>query len=132
MIRTMLNGKIHRARVTGADVSYIGSISIDRRLMDAAGILPHERVQVVDVENGARLETYAVPDEAGSGTIQLNGAAAHRVQVGDRVIIMSYVQIEDSEARHWLPRVVLVDDANRIVTTSEGVEGGVYAAPVES
>jgi aspartate 1-decarboxylase len=128
----MLNGKIHRARVTGADVSYIGSISIDRRLMDAAGILPHERVQVVDVENGARLETYAVPDEAGSGTIQLNGAAAHRVQVGDRVIIMSYVQIEDSEARHWLPRVVLVDDANRIVTTSEGVEGGVYAAPVES
>jgi len=130
MIRTLLSGKIHRARVTAADVNYVGSISVDAALLEAAGILPHERVQVVDVENGARLETYAIPGTAGSGTVQLNGAAAHLVNVGDHVIIMAYGQFDDSEARAWQPAVVLVDDANRIVETRRGVEGGVYEAMV--
>lgn len=114
MQRTLLSGKIHRARVTGADVDYVGSISIDAALMEAAGILPHERVQVVDVDNGARLETYAIPAPAGSGTVQLNGAAAHLVEPGHRVIIMAYAIFEDLEALAWQPAVVLVDEANRI------------------
>jgi aspartate 1-decarboxylase len=114
MLRTMLNGKIHRATVTGADLHYIGSITIDRRLMDAANILPFERVQVVNVNNGNRLETYAIEGEAGSGTIQLNGAAAHLVGVGDLVIIMSYVQVEDPIPVDWQPRVVFVDERNNI------------------
>ena len=126
MLRTMLGGKIHRARVTGADVHYVGSISVDQSLLDAAGILPHEQVHVVDVDNGARLVTYAIPAPAGSGTIQLNGAAAHLVAIGDRVIIMSYVLMSDVEARAWQPRVVLVDADNRIVDTRRGVEAGVY------
>ncbi len=129
MLRTLLTGKIHRARVTGADVHYIGSISVDAALLDAAGILPHERVQVVDVDNGARLETYAIPAPAGSGTIQLNGAAAHLVVVGHRVIIMAYGQLDDAEARAWQPAVVLVDDDNRITELRRGVEGGVYGTP---
>ena len=128
MYRTLLNGKIHRARVTSADVNYVGSITLDSALMAAAGILPHERVQVVDVGNGARLETYVIADRAGSGTVQLNGAAAHLVGVGDHVIVMSYVQVEDAEAAAWQPRVVLVDDANRIVDVKIGVEAGIYAS----
>jgi aspartate 1-decarboxylase len=126
MLRTLLTGKIHRARVTGADVNYIGSITVDAALLDAAGILPHERVQVVDVDNGARLETYAIPDLPGSGTIQLNGAAARLVSVGHRVIIMAYGQFEEAEARAWQPAVVLVDDDNRIEELRRGVEGGVF------
>lgn len=126
MIRTLLIGKIHRARVTAADVHYVGSISIDAALMEAAGILPHERVQVVDVDNGARLETYAIPDAPGSGTVQLNGAAARCVDVGDRVIVMAYGQFEDAEARAWEPHVVLVDEHNRIADVRRGVEGGVF------
>ncbi len=108
----MLGGKIHRATVTAADLHYIGSITIDEALLEAAGILPFERVQVVDVNNGARLETYTIAGERGGGTIQLNGAAAHLVNVGDLVIIMSYVQVEDSQA--WNPTVVLVDERNHI------------------
>jgi aspartate 1-decarboxylase len=126
MLRKLLTSKIHRARITGADVHYIGSISIDEQLMEAAGILPHERVQVVDVDNGARLETYAIPAPPGSGTIQLNGAAAHLVEIGHLVIIMAYGQFEDAEARSWQPRVVHVDGANRILDERRGVEGGVY------
>lgn len=126
MLRNLLTGKIHRARITGADVHYIGSISIDESLMEAAGILPHERVQVVDVDNGARLETYAIPAPAGSGTIQLNGAAAHLVNIDDLVIIMAYGQFEDAEAREWQPKVVHVDQNNRVVDLSRGVVGGVY------
>jgi aspartate 1-decarboxylase len=126
MQRTLLTGKIHRARITGADVHYIGSISIDETLMEAAGILPHERVQVVDVDNGSRLETYAIPAPAGSGTIQLNGAAAHLVNIDDLVIIMAYGQFEDAEAREWQPHVVHVDQLNRVVDLSRGVVGGVY------
>jgi len=124
VMRTMLGGKIHRAHVTAADVHYVGSITVDAALMAAAGMLPHERVQVVDVDNGARLETYAIPDAPGSGTIQLNGAAAHLVAVGHRVIIMSYVQLEDAEARCWKPKVVLVDRENRVEDVREGVPAG--------
>jgi len=124
--RTLLGGKIHRATVTGADLNYVGSITIDRALIDAAGILPHERVQVVDIDNGARLETYVIPDEPGSGTIQLNGAAAHLVHEGDKIIIMSYVQLGDAEARVWKPRVVLVDEGNHIVEVRWGVSAGEY------
>ncbi len=95
VIRTMLNGKIHRATVTAADLHYIGSTTIDSVLLEAADIRPYEKVHVVDINNGARLETYAIPGEPGSGTIQMNGAAARLVAVGDLVIIMSYVQIEE-------------------------------------
>ena len=115
MLRTMLNGKIHRAVVTAADLHYIGSITIDALLLRAAGILPFERVQVADIDNGNRLETYAISGEAGSGVIQLNGAAAHLVKPGDRVIIMSYVQVPAELAPEWQPRLVIVDGANRIV-----------------
>ena len=113
MLRTMLGGKIHRAVVTGADLHYIGSITIDEILLEAAGILPFERVQVVDINNGNRLETYTIAGERGSGIVQLNGAAAHLVSVGDLVIVMSYVQVED--ATEWHPPVVLVDERNRLV-----------------
>lgn len=128
MLRTLLTGKIHRATVTGADLHYIGSISVDAALLEAAGILAHEQVQVVDITNGSRLETYAIPAPAGSGTIQLNGAAAHLVDVGDLVIVMAYAQFEDAEARAWRPRVVHVDRRNRVVDVAEGVVGGVYEA----
>lgn len=112
IIRTMLGGKIHRATVTAADLHYIGSITIDENLLEAAGMLPFERVQVVDVTNGARLETYTIAGERGSGIIQLNGAAAHLVHVGDVVIIMSYVQVANPE--DWQPSVVILDESNRI------------------
>jgi aspartate 1-decarboxylase len=114
MLRTLLNGKIHRASVTSADLHYIGSITLDPILMEAANILPFERVQVVDITNGNRLETYAIEGERGGGVVQLNGAAAHLVQVGDLVIVMSYVQVEDPVPREWQPRVVLVDEHNHI------------------
>ncbi len=114
MLRTVLNGKIHRATVTGADLNYVGSITVDSQLLEAANILPYERVQVVDLNNGSRLETYAIPGDAGSGIIQLNGAAAHLVTIGDLVIVMSYVQVEDPVPQDWKPRVVLVDGQNRI------------------
>lgn len=112
--RTMVRAKIHRATVTAADLHYIGSITIDSNLLEAADILPFERVQVVDVNNGNRLETYAIAGEAGSGTIQLNGAAAHLVSVGDLVIIMSYAQVEEPVPSGWQPTVVLVDERNAI------------------
>ena len=114
MLRTMLNGKIHRATVTGADLHYVGSITIDSLLLEAANIFPFERVQVVDITNGNRLETYTIAGEAGTGVVQSNGAAAHLVNVGDLVIIMSYVEVEDSKAAEWHPVVVLVDEQNQI------------------
>jgi aspartate 1-decarboxylase len=114
MLRTMLGGKIHRATVTGADLHYVGSITIDTLLLKSANILPFEKVQVVDVNNGNRLETYTIPGTEGSGIIQLNGAAAHLVSLGDLVIIMSYVQVEDPPPPEWQPRVVLVDQNNQI------------------
>ena len=114
MLRQMLLGKIHRAVVTGADVNYVGSITVDPVLLDAAGILPYERVQVVDVENGARLETYTIPGTPGKGEIQLNGAAARLVAVGDHVIIMAYVMMSDEEAAAHRPKVVLMGEGNTV------------------
>jgi aspartate 1-decarboxylase len=106
----MLKSKIHRATVTGADVDYVGSISLDPRLMKLADILAHEQVQVLDVDNGARLETYAIPGRPGEVT--MNGAAAHLVGVGDRVIVLTYAEVDDGELDAWTPLVVQVDDAN--------------------
>jgi aspartate 1-decarboxylase len=114
MLRQMLLGKIHRAVVTGADVNYVGSITVDPVLLDASGILPYERVQVVDVENGARLETYTIPGTPGKGEIQLNGAAARLVAVGDHVIIMAYATMTDEEAAAHRPKVVLVGEGNTV------------------
>ena len=114
MVLDMLKGKIHRATVTQAEVDYIGSITIDQDLMDAAGILEYEKVQVADVERGTRLETYVISGEPGSGVICLNGAAAHLVTPGDKVIIMCYAQMTPEEARESKPRVVFVDEDNKI------------------
>lgn len=115
MFRTMLKSKIHRARVTEADINYVGSITIDADLMKAADIFPHEKVHVVDVDNGARLETYAIEGEAGSGVIGMNGAAARLVHAGDTIIILSYAQVSEDEARRLRPTVVFVDERNRMV-----------------
>lgn len=115
MLIEMLKGKIHRARVTQAELNYVGSVTIDRMLMDAAGILEYEKVQIADVDNGERLETYVIAGEAGSGVICLNGAAARCVSTGDKVIIMAYAQVTPEEAQSFKPKVVFVDDANRPV-----------------
>ena len=111
----MLKGKIHRATVRQAELDYVGSITVDQTLMDAAGILEYEKVQIVDVNNGNRFETYTIAGEAGSGMICLNGAAARCVSVGDNIIIMSYAQVTPEEARKsHRPSVVFVDDSNQI------------------
>ncbi len=115
MLRTMLKSKIHRATVTQADLHYVGSITIDEDLLDAADLIPGEQVAVVDVTNGARLETYVIPGPRGTGVIGINGAAARLVQPGDLVIIISYGQMDDALARGYRPRVVHVDSDNRIV-----------------
>ena len=115
MQRTMLNAKLHRVTVTEADLNYVGSVTIDRTLIEAARLLPGERVDIVDVTNGNRLTTYVIEGEAGSGRICINGAAAHLIQAGDIVIIISYAQMEEAEARTFVPRVVFVDHDNRIV-----------------
>ena len=115
MTLKMLKGKIHRATVTQAQLDYVGSITIDADLMEAAGILEYENVQIVDVDNGNRFETYTIEGERGSGMICLNGAAARCVSVGDKVIIMCYAQYEPEEAKENKPDVVLVDEKNRIV-----------------
>lgn len=115
MLIEMLKGKIHRARVTQAELNYVGSVTIDRTLMEAAGILEYEKVQIADVDNGERLETYVIAGEAGSGVICLNGAAARCVSTGDKVIIMAYAQVTHEEAQSFKPKVVFVDDANRPV-----------------
>ena len=114
MMLNMLKGKIHRATVVQAEVDYVGSITIDEDLMDAAGILEYEKVQVADVNNGSRLETYVIAGERGSGKICLNGAAARFVSVGDKVIIMCYAQMDQDEARGFKPHVVFVDENNRV------------------
>ena len=114
MFRTLLGGKIHRATVTEANLNYVGSITVDLDLLDAAGILVNEKVQIVNNNNGARLETYTIAGGRGSGTVCLNGAAARRVQPGDVVIIMSYVMLSDPEIPAHRPKVVLVDGRNAI------------------
>lgn len=111
---TMLKGKIHRATVVQAELNYVGSITVDEALLEAAGIREYEYVQVVDIDNGNRLETYTIAGERGSGMICLNGAAARCVSVGDKVIIMSYAQMSEEEANNHTPKVVFVDDDNHI------------------
>ena len=114
MLRTMLKSKIHRATVTTADVDYVGSVTVDEDLMDAADLLPGEQVAIVDVTNGARLETYVIAGERGSGVLGINGAAAHLVHPGDLVILIAYGLMDRAEAASYRPRVVFVDDHNRV------------------
>ena len=116
MIRTMLKSKIHRATVTASDLHYVGSITIDPDLLEAADILEHEQVAVVDVDNGARFETYTIAGERGSGEIKVNGAAARLVHEGDTIIIISYAQYDEEEMERYAPIVVHVDRSNRILT----------------
>lgn len=115
----MLKGKIHRAVVKQAELDYVGSITVDEELMDAAGIIEYEKVQVVDVNNGNRFETYVIAGERGSGMICLNGAAARCVSMGDKVIIMAYAQMTPEEAKSHKPKVVFVDDDNKPVRVTE-------------
>lgn len=116
MKRTMMHGKIHRATVTDANINYVGSITLDPDLIEAAGMLPFEQVHVVDIDNGARFETYIIEGNRGQGDVVLNGAAARLVQKGDKVIVIAYAEMTDEEARAYRPKVVLVDDSNRPVT----------------
>lgn len=124
MMINMFKGKLHRATVTQADLNYVGSITIDKDLIEAAGILPGERVQIVNNNNGARLETYVIEGERGSGTICLNGAAARLVQPGDKVIIISYCWIKQEEALSFRPKVVFLDENNRIKGLSDTEKHG--------
>ncbi|ATY84870.1 aspartate 1-decarboxylase [Kyrpidia spormannii] len=124
MLRHMLIGKLHRARVTEANLNYVGSITIDEDLMDAAGILPGERVQVVNNHNGARLETYVIPGPRGQGDICLNGAAARWAQPGDVVIIMAYGWMDEQEAARHRPKVVVLDEENRVLGRIAEEAGG--------
>lgn len=114
MLRTLMKSKLHHATVTGANLHYVGSITLDEDLMDAADLVAHERVQVVDITNGARFETYVIPAPRGCRAVCLNGAAARLVQPGDQVIIISYAVYHDAEARDHVPTVVLCDEDNRV------------------
>jgi len=116
----MFHAKIHRARVTEADLHYVGSVTVDQELLEAAGILPYEQVDIYDITNGARLTTYALPGERGSGEIKINGAAAHLVRPGDLVIPVAYGVFEEEEARSLKPTVVLVDERNRVLEVRRG------------
>lgn len=115
---TMLKGKIHRATVTQAKLDYVGSITIDEKLMEEAGILEYEKVQIVDIDNGNRFETYTIAGDAGSGVICLNGAAARCVQENDKIIIMSYCEMDAEEVKSHKPTVVFVDDNNMVKEVS--------------
>lgn len=117
MLRQMMKSKIHRATVTQADLHYVGSVTVDADLLDAANLLPGELVHIVDIDNGARLETYTIAGERGSGVIGINGAAARLVHPGDLVILIAYGQMEDAEAKEFEPSVVFVDSENRIIGT---------------
>ena len=114
-MRIMLKSKIHRARVTRLDIAYEGSITIDRRLMEEADIHPYEQVQVLNMNNGVRFETYAIKGEADSGEICINGAAARLAVKGDIIIILTYCHVDDEQARHFIPRIVYVDAQNAII-----------------
>ena len=127
MTRKMLRAKIHRATVTQADIDYEGSVTIDRDLLDATDLLPNEAVCIWDVTNGNRLETYAVEGERGSGVICVNGAAAHLIRPGDLVIIAAYTWLDEAEARAHKPRVVFVDEHNRIKEERSKVPGPLRA-----
>jgi len=119
MLRTMMTSKIHRATVTQADLHYVGSVTVDQDLLDAADLLPGELVHIVDVTNGARLETYTIAGERGSGVIGINGAAARLVHPGDCVILIAYGQMDTAEAKRHRPHVVFVDANNRVVGTGD-------------
>lgn len=114
MFRTMMKSKIHRARVTEADLNYVGSITIDQDIMEKVDILPNEKVQVVNNNNGARFETYVIPGERGSGVICVNGAAARLVQKGDVIIIIAYALIEDKELKNFRPKIAIMNERNEI------------------
>ncbi|MEE2524247.1 aspartate 1-decarboxylase [Pseudarthrobacter sp. J75] len=133
MNRTMFKSKIHRATVTHADLHYVGSVTVDLDLLDAADILPGELVSIVDVTNGARLETYTIAGERGSGVIGINGAAAHLAHVGDVVILITYAQMSTAEALAYEPKVVHVDHNNQIVRLgndpAEGITPGTLRPP---
>jgi aspartate 1-decarboxylase len=121
MNRTMLKSKIHRCRITGSDLNYVGSITVDEDLLDAADIREHEQVHVVDVDNGARFETYTIAGARGSGEIKVNGAAARLVHTGDTVIVISYASYTADDLESYEPRVVHVDAGNSIVTVDDAV-----------
>ena len=121
MLLTMLKAKLHRATVTQADLDYEGSIAIDRDLLDASGILPNEQVDVLNITNGARFTTYAIKAEPGSGIISVNGAAAHKARVGDRVIICAYAVMDAAEAKVYKPRLVYCDASNRVARTANTI-----------
>ena len=130
MLRTMLKSKIHRATVTQADLHYVGSVTIDADLMDAADLLEGEQVTIVDIDNGNRLVTYAITGRRGTGIIGINGAAAHLIHPGDLVILIAYATMDDAEARSFEPRVIFVDGQNRQIDFShdaahvpDGVDG---------
>lgn len=131
MLVTMLKGKIHRAVVKQAELNYVGSITVDTELMKAAGIYEYEYVQIVDVENGNRFETYVIAGEAGSGMICLNGAAARQVAVGDHVIIMAYAQMTPEEVKEHKPNVVFVDGNNQIMHIANYEKYGVLSPSFE-
>lgn len=114
MLLSMYKGKLHRGTVTEANLNYVGSITIDGELLEKSGILPGERVQIVNLNNGERFETYTIKGEAGSGIICINGAAARLAQVGDKVIIISYALMDEKEAREFKPNIILLDEKNRI------------------
>lgn len=118
MLVNMLKGKIHRATVKQAELDYVGSITVDEDLLDASGIYEYEKVQIVDINNGSRFETYTIAGERGSGLICLNGAAARQVQTGDKIIIMAYAVMDEKEIKNNPPKVVFVDDDNKIVRTT--------------
>lgn len=118
MLVNMLKGKIHRAKVVQAELDYVGSITVDEDLLEAAGIYEYEKVQIVDINNGNRFETYTIAGERGSGLICLNGAAARQVQTGDKIIIMAYAVMDEKEIKANPPKVVFVDDDNKIVRTT--------------
>ncbi|GAA3933792.1 aspartate 1-decarboxylase [Microbacterium soli] len=122
MRRTMLKSKIHRATITGSDLHYVGSITIDADLLDAADILEHEQVSVVDVDNGSRFETYTIAGERGTGTIQVNGAAARLVHAGDTVIIISYGEYSAKDLKTYEPVVVHVDRSNSVIQVDDAVD----------
>lgn len=124
---TLLKSKIHRATVMQAELDYVGSITIDQNLLDAAGMLEYEKVQIVNINNGERFETYIIAGQAGSGLICLNGAAARLVQKGDKIIIMTYAQLSDLDAKTHQPKVVFVDDNNQITRTSRYEKHGKLA-----
>ena len=133
MLRTMFHAKIHRATVTEANLHYVGSVTVDQDLLDAADILPGELVAIVDVTNGARLETYTIAGERGSGVIGINGAAAHLIDPGDLVILIAYAQMDNAEARTYEPSIVHVDENNRIIRLgnepAEAIQEGTQRPP---